>query len=363
MDPTVPVRSAILKRALIDPREVWGSNGMSLWVPFADQWRDRLLQGNGLDDPGNLLPDGLLRLRGIDPYSQMVAQLRTRFEVLVFAYDWRLSIHVSARRLRERVIQWLGNDLEDPNDDARVSVVAHSMGGLVARMLVEGADGYRWIRQLIMVGTPHLGSVTAYTHFHGITQSFAQRVDLTSAKWLLQMIWERGARALPRRVILPLLLPRAHQRVLAQSWAGGMQMLPQFDFVRRGDGFEPLTDTLDGMLHPPTQTPIRQIMDLLLRGLRDERKLNAWLTQVGVRYETIAATELPTLQAFDPNSLALIKTSAGDGVVPLHSAHLPPGCAIGNVTETGVVHQRLLENARLQAHVVRHLTTQRSVTR
>src|SRR5690606_12636790 len=64
-------------------------------------------------------------------------------------YDWRQSIDVLGAQLAQRIRQ------EDPNGHGRVSIVAHSMGGLVSRAaLAAGAP----IRRLIMLGTPNFGS-------------------------------------------------------------------------------------------------------------------------------------------------------------------------------------------------------------
>lgn len=83
-------------------------------------------------------------------------------------YDWRHDLAVSARRLGQR-LEALAERCGDPQ--ARFDLVAHSMGGLVARYYLRYGDaepgpetpvtwaGARRIRQLVLVATPNEGSI------------------------------------------------------------------------------------------------------------------------------------------------------------------------------------------------------------
>ena len=87
----------------------------------------------------------------------------------VFAYDWRQDNVITARKL-DALIQQIRRDYGDP--DLKVDVIAHSMGGLVARYyarygtedVLDGNDfhatmaGRKNIRTFILLGTPNLGS-------------------------------------------------------------------------------------------------------------------------------------------------------------------------------------------------------------
>jgi pimeloyl-ACP methyl ester carboxylesterase len=44
------------------------------------------------------------------------------------------------------------------NDDKNVTILAHSMGGLISRCLIEQLKGYEFVDKLIMAGTPNGGS-------------------------------------------------------------------------------------------------------------------------------------------------------------------------------------------------------------
>ena len=72
-------------------------------------------------------------------------------------YEWRRSNVVSAQDLAAKI-----QSVKDATHWPRVDVVAHSMGGLVARQYIEGGDYGDDIDQLITLGTPETGSPKAY---------------------------------------------------------------------------------------------------------------------------------------------------------------------------------------------------------
>ena len=80
-----------------------------------------------------------------------------------FPYDWRLSNRHSATQLRQfiriRLANWRNASNGAP--DAKVVLIAHSMGGLVSRYYLEVLEGWRDCRALITFGTPYRGAVNA----------------------------------------------------------------------------------------------------------------------------------------------------------------------------------------------------------
>jgi len=94
----------------------------------------------------------------------------------VFAYDWRQDNVESARAL-DRLIDTLRRDYGDPK--LRVDIVAHSMGGLIARYyqrygtedVLDGREsqvslyGSTRVRKLILLGTPNMGSASSLHAF------------------------------------------------------------------------------------------------------------------------------------------------------------------------------------------------------
>ena len=88
-------------------------------------------------------------------YERLCQYLATSYEVEPFAYDWRDSVEISAGDLAKRIEQ---DKIKRP-----IRIVAHSMGGLVARMMIE-KNPELWKRlcdrggRLVMLGTPNGGS-------------------------------------------------------------------------------------------------------------------------------------------------------------------------------------------------------------
>jgi pimeloyl-ACP methyl ester carboxylesterase len=111
----------------------------------------------------------------------------------VFAYDWRQDNVANARVLVRRLEQ-LKSKLQRP--DLKFNVVAHSMGGLIARYaamygdtdLPEGDGPIRptWIgaahiSKIVMIGVPNEGSADAFSTLvegYSITEGLRRRVPL-----------------------------------------------------------------------------------------------------------------------------------------------------------------------------------------
>jgi len=80
--------------------------------------------------------------------------------LLVFAYDWRLSNRFSAECLKCRVesalLRWRASAPQ--RREAMVVFICHSMGGLVARWYLDRLGGAEIARVLVTLGTPHRGA-------------------------------------------------------------------------------------------------------------------------------------------------------------------------------------------------------------
>jgi hypothetical protein len=81
-------------------------------------------------------------------------------DVVIFPYDFRLGVVHAAQRLRDDLTARL-KDLTASAKQRRVVVIAHSMGGLVARYWLACLGGAACCRALISVGVPHRGSPSA----------------------------------------------------------------------------------------------------------------------------------------------------------------------------------------------------------
>jgi hypothetical protein len=167
-------------------------------------------------------PGYLPLLDGVEPYTDLVAALRKATvhpdAVLPFPYDWRRSIAHNARILegvatahlaawRERIRSLPGHDPSLP--DPQLSLVCHSMGGLIARYFTEVLGHREITRRVITLGTPFAGSVKA-------------------------------VRILAHGDILPMGLLAGAVRDAARTFPGVYDLLPRYPCVRAA-GLEPLS--------------------------------------------------------------------------------------------------------------------------
>jgi pimeloyl-ACP methyl ester carboxylesterase len=150
-------------RLVRDGQEIWGLPG-GIVHNLIHPDMTLALDGDGYDVDPSVNADGLVRapihfpgLAKVDGLRWLVSSLRQRLEsshLLVFAYDWRLSNRVNGRLLAERVEQWRRCSR---NRDAKLVLVCHSMGGLVARAFLDLEGGAEQCRRLVTVGTPTSG--------------------------------------------------------------------------------------------------------------------------------------------------------------------------------------------------------------
>ena len=102
----------------------------------------------------------------IDGYAGLLRWIIEHFEVKLgenlqpFPYDWRRDNRLTAARLKDNAERWL-HAWRARSPDAKLVLVAHSMGGLVARYFLECLDGWRDTRALLSFGTPYRGSLNA----------------------------------------------------------------------------------------------------------------------------------------------------------------------------------------------------------
>jgi len=131
-------------------------------------------------DPVEIALGGLTRLalpstRRIEPlgvllfaYLRLKLSLRAAgFDADFHPYDWRHSVQEAGRRLAERLTQ-------EPR--RKVSLVAHSLGGLVARAALAYPGGER-IERVVQLGTPNGGAFAAVQALRG-TYPLVRRLAL-----------------------------------------------------------------------------------------------------------------------------------------------------------------------------------------
>jgi pimeloyl-ACP methyl ester carboxylesterase len=143
--------------------------------------------------PSGLFPSGLAdRVAGRDYYGNIIRvleeaggyrragpgqpQSRDSRNYYLFIYDWRQDNVITSGKLADLVEQ-IQRDHDDP--DLKVDLIAHSMGGLVARYYLRygrsdvlddnefpvNYSGARNVRRTLLLGTPNLGSVSSLHAF------------------------------------------------------------------------------------------------------------------------------------------------------------------------------------------------------
>jgi pimeloyl-ACP methyl ester carboxylesterase len=194
-----------------DGKTVWG------WPP-AEMVRALLTLGGSIrealelagDDPAlDDLGDGVVAsdimrsmhiLPGfwkIDVYEPLLAGLRQQFQVtegrnlFVHPYDWRRHNEVAARALGRKARAYLKAWRESANPDAKLILLAHSMGGLVCRRFLEMDEGWKDTKALITFGTPYRGSLNAVDVLcNGVRKGRLELPELTTVARSLTSIYE-----------------------------------------------------------------------------------------------------------------------------------------------------------------------------
>lgn len=127
--------------------------------------------GDGVKAAVDSADNVLLLIHGIIGDTQQMAEaFRVAYEsekydlILTFDYEnLNTSIVQTADLLHNKLVHDLGL-LQSPNK--KLDIVAHSMGGLVSRYMIEKLGGDKMVRHLYMCGTPNNGSnvseLTAY---------------------------------------------------------------------------------------------------------------------------------------------------------------------------------------------------------
>jgi pimeloyl-ACP methyl ester carboxylesterase len=186
-------------------RSIWGWSGRAVLQNLFDRGAGYSADLAVIDDASpeeqvvatGLLPDlhmipGLWK---IDGYGAIADHITSEFDAVEhrnfcpFPYDWRRDNRLSAQLLKSRTDQWLHRwRNQSGNKEAKLILIAHSMGGLVARYFLEVLEGWRDTKALITFGTPFRGSLNAVDALANGMKMW--RIDLTALVRSLKSVYQ-----------------------------------------------------------------------------------------------------------------------------------------------------------------------------
>ncbi len=118
--------------------------------------------GSDYNENGELVMDPILH-----KYDDLIATLDANVytqgtDLFTFPYNWRLSNMHTALLLKAKI-----DEVKAICQCDKVDLVAHSMGGLVARQYIQSSSYENDVDQLIFLGTPHRGAPNSYLMWEG----------------------------------------------------------------------------------------------------------------------------------------------------------------------------------------------------
>jgi hypothetical protein len=259
----------------------------ALTLPFSNLYRTLGLDANA-NDPNNLRPDGYIGLS----YSKAArAWRRRRFMVHEFSYDWRLPLAVSARRLDDFL-----RARRRARPQARLALVCHSMGSLVASIYARDTPDWRdYVHHAVFAGGPLGGSFAIMEMLSG-EWPFVMKLASISQGTSLQEMRQMGA-----------------------TFPGALEMLPHPALFTRSDA------DVEKLYHPSAYAPFaRPGADWL----RASRRVKADLRDSPLfgRATCLVCVDRPTAGSFITTTTGEARHSPllvrGDGTVAATSALL-----------------------------------------
>ncbi len=124
---------------------------------FMASWnRDAILHNSAINPGDWQLTPFVEEYKGIINTFKNLGYQEGR-DFLVYPYDWRKNLDEDADNLNNFLQQKIWND----KPDAKIDLVGHSLGGLVARTWVQKYSSDK-VDKLITVGSPHKGTAQVY---------------------------------------------------------------------------------------------------------------------------------------------------------------------------------------------------------
>ena len=268
-------------------------------------------------------PPGKSDIKTIDVLPMYYTALRVRLRDVgmnadFFAYDWRQGVEGLAEQLEAQLAK---------EPATSISLVAHSMGGLVCRAAVKrNGVGIKKVNRIVMLGTPNFGSFVpaqvlcvAYPFVNSV---IAMDVTQSNADLTKQVF---------------------------STFPSLYQMLPSHDRYTEHDLF-------DGSIWPTSVPKVDRTL------LSRSRKVLAELPADDTRFRMIAGVDQETVTSISKgtnSSFEFFSTNAGDGTVPLSLAKLADGVPTWYVPES---HGGLPRNLHVSEAVIEILQSSNGQT-
>ncbi|MBI2120280.1 MAG: hypothetical protein HYT94_01490, partial [Parcubacteria group bacterium] len=206
-DPTDP---SVTKVRLWEPPLALQDNAQLFLNPNGTPVRDDIFTGDVIDEA-----------IGFNIYEKFIDSMDELVESNIISawkplpYDWRFDIHdivenpIALETASYSMIEEI-QKLAETSDTGKVTIIAHSNGGLVGKTLIselEGRGGANSLDKFIMVAVPQLGTpkaIAALLHGEGMPSD-----------------------------MLPILLSKSDARTLGENMPSGYSLLPSVEYLAR----------------------------------------------------------------------------------------------------------------------------------
>ena len=313
-----------------DGKDLWGASAQAIFDIILSRGKNlQQLKLTGTDSGGDHYGDGIKATRLVsdaqlipglvkilDGYSQTSKLITKNFDVKEgdlyndpedraanfyhFPYDWRRDNRINGKILNKLLNKRLKIWRESSgNSDAKVIILAHSMGGLVSRYHLEVLGGWQDCRALFTFGTPYRGSLNAVDF---IANGFKKaKIDLTDVMRSLPSVY---------------------------------QLLPTYEVLKHKDKYYRLAETpavLPNFDKKMTEDALkfhREIESALASNKKETGYSYITVPVVGIRQTTLQSAVLDNGEVTAVKDLpevikGRVDLEGGDGTVPEISAYPP----------------------------------------
>lgn len=386
--------SSVLFLPGIKASRLYSGDGTKLWEPFGNHDVEALMhKDDGTSKnaaihvrEGDIVatpPGGADIYRSFGTFMDSLTREGHISAWYAAAYDWRLALPDIARGGRaEDGRVFFGEHSAEPyllarlrelaagSGTGKVSLIAHSNGGLVAKELLRALgdeEAARIVDRVVLAGVPQTGAPQAlasllYGYKEGLPWWFPGIVSTATARAYAQ-------NAPMAYHLLPSSAYFAHTddalRRLISFGAGGAYDVERAAYGSHVDSFDELAAfalAAEGGRTKPARTRIDQAEVVNAKLIDYARAVHetqaAWRAPAGVSMYEIGGNGVPTLSGIEYYERCIVSlcaslyrpafTSEGDGVVPLASALNYHRDAYGALTLEGTSHGTLLSAPAVQ---------------